>query len=59
MSSGIPVVSLLPLLLLVAGTALSSWRFRSDAPVAGVAFALGGVIAMVLVVLVRDGTFRR
>jgi hypothetical protein len=56
---GILVDSLLPLLPLAAGTALSAWRFRADEPFAGVALALGGVLAMVLVVLVRDGVFRR
>lgn len=59
MPRGTPVDSLLPLSVLAAGTALSSWRFRADAPVTGLAFALGGVIAMVLLVLARDGVFRR
>lgn len=40
-----PVV---PLGSILVGLVLSSWRFRADDPIGGLAFALGGVLLMIV-----------
>ena len=46
-----PVVHALPFVPFLVGFTLSAWRFRAHDPLGGLAFGLGGVILMVVVVL--------
>ena len=40
-----------PFLFLFAGLGLSTWRFRLDDAVGGLAFGLGGMIAMIAIAI--------
>ena len=44
------LVDLIPLLPILAGVWLSAGRFRAHEPVAGVAWAVGGILLCVVVV---------
>ena len=50
MPRGTVVASVLPFVPALAGLALSIGRFRAHEPLAGLAFALGGLLLMVVVV---------
>ena len=42
------LISVLPVVPALAGLALSSWRFRAHDPLQGLAFALAGMILMIV-----------
>ena len=41
-------LAVVPFAPVLAGLALSVWRFRADDPVGGLAFALGGMLLMLV-----------
>jgi hypothetical protein len=59
MPRGAPFFAVLPFVPFVAGFALSAWRFRAHDAVGGLAFGLGGVLLMVVVVLRMPGATAR
>ena len=42
------LAAVVPIGSILAGLALSVWRFRADDPIGGLAFALGGVLLMIV-----------
>ena len=45
------LISALPLVPVLAGLALSVWRFRADDVIGGLAFCLGGMVLMIVVAI--------